>query len=149
MYRKYTSNRLLIRDSSIHHGMNDFAALRGGIFLGPGSICFVVEHLYTAIIGYDVHKDRVRNMKEDLNYFGVPEENINAARRRPPTGRSSAYTVVPSRREIATLPLDKLKDVLLGWVEHGATEIIPSRAQISLVKEVLLSRADVPQLGPS
>jgi hypothetical protein len=79
-------------------------------------------------------------MKEDLNFFGVPEENINAARRRQPTRRNSTHTTVPSRREIATLPPDKLKDVLLAWMELSATEIIPSRAQIALVKDDLLRK---------
>jgi hypothetical protein len=61
-------------------------------------------------------------MKEDLNFFGVPEENINAAKRRLPTHRNSTHTAVPSRREIATLPPGELKDVLLAWMEHSATE---------------------------
>jgi len=86
-------------------------------------------------------------MKEHLNFFGVPEENIHAARRRLTTGENPAHSAVPSRREIATLPPAELKKVLLAWMEHGATEIIPSRGQIALVKEVLVAREDASDLG--
>lgn len=37
--------------------------------------------------------------------------------------------------------------MLVAWMEHGATEIIPSRAQIAMVREALLARADAKQLS--
>ena len=85
-------------------------------------------------------------MNGEPDFFGVPEENMLATKLRQPVGRLSAHTAVPSRREIANLPPTELTNVLLTWMEHSATEIIPSRGQIALVKEVLVARNDVAEL---
>ncbi|OWY28037.1 hypothetical protein CEJ42_15530 [Herbaspirillum robiniae] len=51
-------------------------------------------------------------------------------------------TRVPSHAEVQTLGSDEISAVLDRWISHSATEIIPSRAQIIKVKEVLSARAD-------
>ena len=83
---------------------------------------------------------------EDFNFFGIPAENIRAAKQRHPTNKHAQHTVVPSRKDIATLPPPELRTLLVAWMEHGATEIIPSRAQIAMVREALLERPDARQL---
>lgn len=88
----------------------------------------------------------MRDMNGAPDFFGVPEENIDAARLRKAAGRHRGHVAVPSRQEIATLSPTLLKEVLLNWMELGATEIIPSRGQIALVKEVLVAREDVSEL---
>ena len=100
------------------------------------------------IILCHTHKGKVSHMKEDFNFFGVPDENIQAAQRRKSSGCNQQHIAVPSRKDVATLPPAKLKALLLAWMENSATEIIPSRAQISLVKEVLKEREDVSQIEP-
>jgi len=87
-------------------------------------------------------------MKDNSPFFGVPEENIEAAKQRSKASKQRLHADVPTRKQIATLPAEELKRVLIGWMEHSATEIIPSRAQIALVKEILAERADAAQLGP-
>jgi len=87
-------------------------------------------------------------MTEDFNYFGIPVENIRAARQRSQSNKRVHHTIVPSRKEVATLSGAELKPILINWMEHGATEIIPSRAQIAMVKEILLMREDARDLVP-
>ena len=89
-------------------------------------------------------------MEDREDRFGVPAENLKAAikRVRQQRRKYACNTHVPSRREIATLAPDAVRHVLLNWMEHSPTEIIPSRAQIALIREVLLQREDVRQLGP-
>jgi hypothetical protein len=87
-------------------------------------------------------------MSEDFNYFGVPVENIHAAKQRKHSNKRPRHTVVPTRKEVASLPQTELKPLLINWMENGATEIIPSRGQIAMVKEVLLAREDARDLFP-
>jgi len=87
-------------------------------------------------------------MKDNSPFFGIPEENIEAAKQRSKASKQKLHADVPTRKQIATLPAAELKAALINWMEHSATEIIPSRAQIALVKEVLSERADAAQLGP-
>ncbi len=84
---------------------------------------------------------------EDFNFFGIPAENIRAAKQKRPTSKHAQHTVVPSRKDIATLSPAELRTLLVAWMENGATEIIPSRAQIAMVREALLERADAKQLS--
>lgn len=86
-------------------------------------------------------------MKDDQEFFGIPEENIMAAQRRTSEKRNPPYSKVPTKRDIATLPAAQLKSILISWMEHSATEIIPSRAQIALVRDVLLEREDRAELA--
>jgi len=86
-------------------------------------------------------------MKDDSDHFGVPEENIRAAQLRASSTRHPLHCSVPTKKEIATLPLPELKAALIAWMEHSAIEIIPSRAQVALVRDVLLARRDSPELG--
>jgi len=85
-------------------------------------------------------------MKNDSEHFGVPAENIRAAQLRASGTRDPLHCSVPTKKEIATLALPELKMTLIAWMEHSAIEIIPSRAQIALVRDVLLARRDAPEL---
>jgi hypothetical protein len=87
-------------------------------------------------------------MKDLSQYFGIPEENIEAAEQRRKISRHPMNAEVPTRKQIATLPAAELRAKLIGWMEHSATEIIPSRAQIAMVKEVLSARPDAAHLAP-
>ncbi|MBP1318321.1 hypothetical protein [Herbaspirillum sp. 1130] len=80
-------------------------------------------------------------MKTD-EFFGVPEENIEAAQYHQRNARRRLSANVPSRNQIATLPRKELCQVLLDWMTRSATEIIPSKRQIYEVQQVLVSRAD-------
>jgi hypothetical protein len=51
-------------------------------------------------------------------------------------------TYVPTRDEVATLPIDDLAFILDLWMYEGPTELIPSYQQIREVRSVLESRAD-------
>ena len=84
---------------------------------------------------------------EDNQYFGVPLANIEAARSHGMKGRNRSNTSVPSRSEVATLPAKELHGVLFAWINYSATEIIPSRAQIYQVLEVLKTRKDYRELN--
>ena len=85
-------------------------------------------------------------MADNERFFGVPEENIAAAQRRTVGQRNPPSTSVPTQRDVATLPAVELKAVLTAWMEHSATEIIPSRAQIALVRDILLKRQDAAEI---
>lgn len=82
-------------------------------------------------------------MKNDLQYFGIAEESIQAAQRRH---ASRPNLIVPTVKEIATLPLEKLEIRLVAWMEDSAIEIVPSRTQIALVRAELLARCDAYEL---
>src|SRR5476649_2171874 len=87
-------------------------------------------------------------MDEDFDRFGTPEENIHAAAKwaRKYRKKHTYHTHVPTRKEIATLPIEELRPLLVGWMEHSPTETIPSRMQIALVRDVLTTRPDAAEL---
>jgi hypothetical protein len=89
-------------------------------------------------------------VKNDQDRFGMPEENIFAARKWMDKKRKNKYPIhiyVPTRKEVATLPPDELKPILVGWMCHSPTEIIPSRTQIEEVRTALLCRNDADRLA--
>jgi len=86
-------------------------------------------------------------MKDHSDHFGVPEENIRAAQLRVPGTRGSLHSSVPTKRDIATLSPTELMTALIAWMEHSAIEIVPSRAQISLVRDALREREDAAELA--
>lgn len=83
-------------------------------------------------------------MVEGADYFGTPPENMQAALNRADKYRKKHqfHTKVPTRKEVATLPVGQLTALLVGWMEHSAIEIIPSRMQIALARETLQARPD-------
>jgi hypothetical protein len=87
--------------------------------------------------------------QEDFEQFGIPAENIQAARKWATKNRKkyAYHTQVPTRKEVRTLPPKALAQLLVGWMVHSPVEIIPSRVQITLVIELLKRRSDVAQLG--
>lgn len=83
-------------------------------------------------------------MVEGDDCFGTPSENIQAALKWADKYRKKYqfHTRVPTRQEVATLPVGELTALMIGWMEHSAIEIIPSRMQIALARETLKARPD-------
>lgn len=85
---------------------------------------------------------------DEFDYFGIPRENIEMVYLRSGIAPVGGKRLVPNRKEVATLPADELKVSLIAWMETSHTEVIPSRGQIALVREILASRSDITLLGP-
>lgn len=87
-------------------------------------------------------------MRENVDRFGTPEENVRAAAKWAEKYRKKQiyHTHVPTRKEVETLPADELRPLLVGWMEHSPTETIPSTMQIELVRVALLGRPDAREL---
>ena len=79
--------------------------------------------------------------------FGVPDENLIAAKkwRDKKKKKYLFHTYVPTRKEVASLPLRELRSILIGWMCHSPTEIIPSRSQIEEVRRIIADRRDADQ----
>lgn len=88
-------------------------------------------------------------MQADFDRFGIPVENIKAAERwaTKQRGKYQYHTRVPTRKEVSTLSPQELAPLLIGWMVHSPTEIIPSRVQVELVLELLNQRRDVADLS--
>ncbi|MET3119859.1 hypothetical protein AAKU64_004106 [Undibacterium sp. GrIS 1.8] len=87
-------------------------------------------------------------MKKSHDRFGIPEENFRAAERSAKKQKGYLLHVyVPTRKEVATLKIEKLSTMLVGWMCKSPTEIIPSRTQITEVRNILLNREDASELG--
>lgn len=90
-------------------------------------------------------------MRNANDRFWVPEANLRAAEKfvkkhaKPKfKGHASIYnSYVPTRKEVATLPLPEINQILVDWMSNSVTEIIPSQAQITEVKSILLEREDI------
>lgn len=84
-------------------------------------------------------------MKNGHDRFGVPDENIIAARKwiKKIGNKNQLFHVdVPTRQEVATLPAEALATILVGWMCNSPTAIIPSRTQIEEVRILLQHRGD-------
>jgi hypothetical protein len=57
-----------------------------------------------------------------------------------PTVRMGMY--VPTREEVATLPIDDLAVILDLWMWESPTELIPTNEQIAEVRAIIAARAD-------
>jgi hypothetical protein len=86
---------------------------------------------------------------QDFEHFGIPLENIRAAEKWAEKYRKKYqyHTRVPTRKEVLNLPAEELKPLLVGWLVHSPTEIIPSRFQVELVLELLMQRGDIVELS--
>jgi hypothetical protein len=77
----------------------------------------------------------------DEDRFGVPDQRIidviHAHRR---LIRDGCY--VPTRREVAEAPADRLWNWLLGWFWESPIELIPTDAQVAAVVAILRARPD-------
>jgi|SRR5450830_309262 len=81
-------------------------------------------------------------------HFGIPEANLRAARKSIKKQKNHKFNVdVPTRKDVESLEPVQLKEVMLAWMCNSVTEIIPSRAQISEAKLILLARQDVASLS--
>ncbi len=87
-------------------------------------------------------------MKNGEDHFGIPKENLVASKKwQDKKNRKYPFHIyVPTRKEVATLLPAELKSILVGWMCHSPTEIIPSRTQIDKVRVSLLKRHDANDL---
>ena len=87
-------------------------------------------------------------MTDDQDRFGMPASAFLAAQ----TAHGSARTVragmyVPTRAEVASMPPETLRPILMDWLHESPSELIPSVAQISQVKTILEARPDAEALA--
>ncbi|MFZ6874251.1 hypothetical protein ACO0LF_19510 [Undibacterium sp. Di27W] len=87
-------------------------------------------------------------MQRALERFGVPEENLKAARKWAEKQNIEIFQCyVPTRKEVAKLSPKKITKILVNWMCHSPVEIIPSKSQIIEVRNILLSREDADTLS--
>lgn len=80
-------------------------------------------------------------------YFDVPLANRNSASEFASRWKLQALnTRVPTRTDVALLRPEEVSSLLENWICHSATEVIPSRLQISQAKNILLARPDALEL---
>jgi len=83
---------------------------------------------------------------ESNQFFGVPLANIKSAETRLVGGKQRLNARVPTRKEVSSLPSSELRPLLVEWITHSDTEIIPSKAQIYDVLTVLRTREDFAEI---
>ncbi|WP_038581019.1 hypothetical protein [Dyella japonica] len=87
---------------------------------------------------------------DDDDRFGMPPSAFEAALdshgRDNPVYRVGMY--VPTRGEVARLPVDDLRGILIDWMWESPSELIPNNEQIAAVRSILAERpdADDPEL---
>jgi len=80
--------------------------------------------------------------------FGIPETNLLAAEISASKNQNlKLHYLVPTRQQVALLEPEALQKMLTGWMCNCPIEIIPSRAQINEVKQILLMRPDASELS--
>lgn len=82
-------------------------------------------------------------MSKEADRFGTDEAFRAAVESHGvhnPIVRMGMY--VPTREEVATLPISKLADVLDMWMWESPTELIPTAEQIAEVRAILAARGD-------
>lgn len=85
-------------------------------------------------------------MSPDLEHdrFGIPDSAFDTAL--DGHGRDSpVFRVgmdVPMRAEVASLPMEDLRPLLIDWMWESPTELIPSNEQITNVIAMLRERPD-------
>lgn len=76
-------------------------------------------------------------------YFDVPLANRNSASEFASRWKLHGFnTRVPTRTDVALLRPDEVSALLENWIRRSATEVIPSRSQISQAKDILMARPD-------
>src|SRR5450830_1374443 len=83
---------------------------------------------------------------ESNQFFGVPLANIKSAQARIVGSKQRLNVRVPTRKEVSSLPSNELRPLLVEWMTHSATEIIPSKAQIYEVLTMLQAREDLSEI---
>ncbi len=82
-------------------------------------------------------------MMNSYEYFDVPLANRNSASEFASRWKLHGFnTRVPTRTDVALLRPDEVSALLENWIRRSATEVIPSRSQISQAKDILLARPD-------
>lgn len=84
---------------------------------------------------------------ETQDRFGVPKENILAAKRAVKKYRNVKLTCyVPTRKEILESDPSTLSDILISWMCNSPLEIIPSTFQVNEVLALLQQRQDLEEV---
>jgi hypothetical protein len=79
----------------------------------------------------------------DEERFGIPRKNFALA-----LARSTEHCHrVPTRKEVGCLPRAELRALLIGWMVHSPSELVPSRGQIDVVLGILAQREDAHAMG--
>jgi hypothetical protein len=66
-------------------------------------------------------------MRREFDRFGVPEENIRAAKEAVKRYiLHDLHDYVPTRKEVATLAAKEITEILTGWMCRSPLEIVPS-----------------------
>lgn len=88
-------------------------------------------------------------MKNGQDRFGMPENIIAAKKWLGKEGKKEYpfHSYVPTRKDVAVLQPEQLKTILVGWMCHSPTEIIPSRTQIEEIRTAFLHRDDADGLA--
>jgi|GEM_PF-1528919 len=87
-------------------------------------------------------------MQRSQERFGVPEENLRAAKKWAEKQNPQGFQCyVPTRKEVAHLGRKKITRILVDWMCHSPIEIIPSGSQIIEVRDILLAREDARDLS--
>ncbi len=82
-------------------------------------------------------------MMNSYEYFDVPLANRNSASEFASRWKLHGFnTRVPTRTDVALLRPDEVSALLENWIRRSATEVIPSRSQISQAKDILMARPD-------
>ena len=83
-------------------------------------------------------------MADKNDRFGMPQSAFEAALdshgRNNPVFRVGMY--VPTRGEVAELPIGDLRTILIDWMWESPSELIPNNAQIAQVRDILADRPD-------
>lgn len=83
-------------------------------------------------------------MTSEDDRFGMPGSAFEAALdghgRTNPVFRVGMY--VPTRGEVARLPADDLRVILIDWMWESPSELIPNNRQIAEVRSILAARTD-------
>lgn len=83
-------------------------------------------------------------MNKDDQRFGMPQSAFDSALKShgkdSPVIRLGMY--VPTRREVATLPIKKLSAIVIDWLWESPSELIPNNDQIEELRAILTARSD-------
>ncbi|MFZ6813386.1 hypothetical protein ACO0K3_02885 [Undibacterium sp. Rencai35W] len=87
-------------------------------------------------------------MSENYKRFGIPKQNLDAAQKAKKNQKNANYCCyVPTRDQVANADIDIIKKLLVDWMCHSPTELIPSKTQIAEVRAILMARSDASSLS--
>ena len=83
------------------------------------------------------------------DHLGFDVFSIRAAQKRgEKLKKHNIGSVVPTRKEVVSLNIDKLQPLLVAWMCHSEPENMPSKTQILDVIDILRQREDAAAIAP-